>query len=590
LHPAHKSLFLPKKKKKMTSVLAAAAGWGIPPISGAQSNSNCGPMANRRLRAHTAALFLAAGRTTHTAASLCQALFTEGANAWLATPRKNDPLAVRVLQSWPRGVLPHALNSVRCAGDAGVLCTLHLPVAAAADQILYTAATHHPGTVREVILQQPPGSVGIVAVKAATVDRCVAAWAPNLVVWSVFASSASLARATVDALYGGGCLNLEVLAMPLVSAAKARQRRERQGPPSQEAFAGDLLHDAIDKIVPLTRLVRLTVYTADPSNAELPSRSLARFAPQLRDLEFGRGQISFSSAEDDGPIPPLRALRGHVKWLDEHLRQAVAAAAIGVGTVQPKPLPLPDVMDVPRVSADAVRIASLAACAPNLANLVLEFSTFMHVASPAHISALSSLQNLRRLELITFRGIESFGDALVSGLLSSLPRLAILHIGASHHFGSAVTFAPAAYGSVTGDNAFPAMRELNVARQNGIRKEGLDHIVHLFPNLRALDMRGCFGLSLNDFATAMLEKRPDARAAASADGGADVHFAIVPMCSCADCVDCADVHFHHRLRLRKLRSVVASYRRRVPKALNFIEYHCGNYGTVEARIAAGHSL
>jgi hypothetical protein len=51
----------------------------------------------------------------------------------------------------------------------------------------------------------------------------------------------------------------------------------------------------------------------------------------------------------------------------------------------------------------------------------------------------------------------------------------------------------------------------------------------------------------------------------------------------------ADVHFHRRLRLRKLRRVVASYRHRVPKALSFIEYHCGNYGTLEARIAGGHS-
>jgi hypothetical protein len=264
----------------------------------------------------------------------------------------------------------------------------------------------------------------------------------------------------------------------------------------------------------------------------------------------------FSPTVANGPIPPLRVLRGHLPWLESHLRQAVAAA-IGFGGAAAPPLPLPDVTDVPRVGADAVRIASLAACAPNLANLVLEFFSCMHAAGPAHVSALSSLQNLRRLELITFRGIESFGDALVSGLLSSLPRLAILHIGASHHFGSAVTFAPAAVAD-GGGLVFPAMRELNVARQNGIRKEGLETIVRLFPNLRALDVRGCFGLNLRDFASAMLEDRHVAG---------------------------ADLRSHRRLRLRKLRRVVASYRCRVPKALNFIEYHCGNYGTVEARIA-----
>jgi hypothetical protein len=548
----------------MTSALAAAAAWMTAPVAqSAQRDYGREEMACRPLRAQAAALFLAAGCTTHTAAPLCQALFTEGANAWLAAHRNNDRLAVRFLQSWPRFTAPLSPTT----RDAGALTKLHIPDGAAADKILCAAAMHHPGTVREVVLQQPADDfAGARVVPASIIDRCVAAWAPNLVVWSVFASSDELERDTVDALYGGGCPNLEVLAMPLSSAAKARRGR-----PAKEAVAGDLLHDDIEEIVQLARLVRLIVYTTEES-AQLPCRSLARFAPQLRELEFGCGHISlqeFPRATAEGLF--LRTVRGQ---LPSDLRDDINMAAdgeAGSGAESP-PLFLPELADVPRLSDHDV-IVALAACAPNVSHLIVEIP---HLTRDSHLQstyclayamAAANHRHLRRLEFVSTTGVDLLTDANVACLLVSLRRLASLHIGAADHFGASVKFAPAAFSPFIAGGSFPAMRELNVARQGGIRKEGLDHIVRLFPNLRALDVRGCFGLSLNDFAAVMLETNNTTAPSTVTS-------------------TCPRRPYHPGLRLRKLRRVVASYRRRVPKALNFIEYHCGNYGTVEAWITA----
>jgi hypothetical protein len=78
-----------------------------------------------------------------------------------------------------------------------------------------------------------------------------------------------------------------------------------------------------------------------------------------------------------------------------------------------------------------------------------------------------------------------------------------------------------------------------------------------------LDMRGCFGVSLRDFGAVLLI--PGAPTVQTS------HAAITT------------ARQKGTLRLPNLRRVVASYRRRVPRALNFITYHCGNYGVIEWR-------
>jgi hypothetical protein len=148
-------------------------------------------------------------------------------------------------------------------------------------------------------------------------------------------------------------------------------------------------------------------------------------------------------------------------------------------------------------------------------------------------------------------------DALVAVLLRDLRLLEHLDVGSHNWFSTSVAFAPAAF---AGDGCVaPRLRSLSVARQKRLDPVGLQTIVRVCPGLVQLDMRGCFGVSLRDFAAVLLgPAAPTAGHEATATG-------------------------RGTLRLPKLRRVVASYRRRVPRALNFITYHCGNYGMMEWR-------
>jgi hypothetical protein len=510
----------------MTAPVADAVVWltahaSRPAVEARGAHADC-----RRCRSSTAALFLAAGCTTHTAAPLCQALFSAPANDWMATGHDDAALAVRLLQWWP-----HGTDGVAAAGS---LCKIHIPAGAPVDQILCAAATHHPGTVREVVVQ------GSVTVAGDTVDRCAAAWAPNLVVWSVMVRSGHrLHPDTVNALYRGGCPHLEVLSLPV---------------DDNESDASDPLHPAEDAIVPLSRLVRLTVYSSTIDVLQnIRSRRLARLAPNLVQLEFGGGffhLMDISSAVAGGLFPKLSGIRGPLPWTVERVIMP------DLGSTAP---PLPQVTNVSLV-ASALVLASMVISTPNLRTLTL--MSRMDAPSPV-LKALTSFRHLRRLEVLLPEGHDGSGDVFVRTVVSALPCLTELNVSARSHFATTITFAPTGVFDRAAAATFPALRVLNMARQCGICKAGLETIVRLFPNLRALDVRGCFGLSLKDFADAMLE-------------------AVAPTVAATDGPSTRRVS--HRLRLRKLRRVVASYRCRVPKALNFIEYHCGNYGTVEARI------
>jgi hypothetical protein len=263
---------------------------------------------------------------------------------------------------------------------------------------------------------------------------------------------------------------------------------------------------------------------------------------------------SFPPAVSSGLFPQLSVLHIKLPWQLSRSVSEIAADVTGAT------LRLLDEVDVPAdvVINDERVVAAWAFSTPNVRRLSLSFR--LPTPTPTLLDALTPLQALRHLVLDSVRGVDHFDDTLIAGLLASLPGLVGLSVGAQRHFATAVAFAPAAFDP---DLACPGLRELNVARQCGIRKEGLDTIVRLFPNLRTLDVRGCFGLRLSAFAAAMLEDAAPSDVVASATTGGPPTRRV-----------------SRRLRLRKLRRVVASYRRRVPKALNFIEYHCGNFDEI----------
>jgi hypothetical protein len=142
--------------------------------------------------------------------------------------------------------------------------------------------------------------------------------------------------------------------------------------------------------------------------------------------------------------------------------------------------------------------------------------------------------------------------ACVAALLRDMPALTALELG----YVAGVAFAGAAYDGVCA----PGLRELVVARVCTLRDEGIATIVRVCPNLRALDIRGCRNVTTKGFVAAVLEAPP-----------------------CAGTVTGSHPrpNRHQTLRLRKLRRVVASLRWPLPRALNFVQYHPGFYGSDE---------
>jgi hypothetical protein len=89
--------------------------------------------------------------------------------------------------------------------------------------------------------------------------------------------------------------------------------------------------------------------------------------------------------------------------------------------------------------------------------------------------------------------------------------------------------------------------------------EGIATIVRVCPQLRALDIRGCLGVTTDGFAAAVLA------------------------------VPCAGMapKQHHALRMRKLRHVVASFKWPPLRALNVAQYHPGLSGRAERAYMRG---
>jgi hypothetical protein len=158
-------------------------------------------------------------------------------------------------------------------------------------------------------------------------------------------------------------------------------------------------------------------------------------------------------------------------------------------------------------------------------------------------------------------------DADTARLLASLPVLESLDLSVYNGRNMGVTFATPDYDEVSA----PRLRTLRAAGAGRLRGEGLA-LARICPNLRQLDVRAAFAMSREEFADGLLElcesAPPDALAGGRNDGDAAQAAAAVTGWTRGQ-------RQTHRLRLPKLRRLYSSFRRRLPKALNFNMYRGG---------------
>jgi hypothetical protein len=153
-------------------------------------------------------------------------------------------------------------------------------------------------------------------------------------------------------------------------------------------------------------------------------------------------------------------------------------------------------------------------------------------------------------------------DAQTASLLASLPVLEVLDLSVYNGRNMDLTFATPDYHGVVA----PRLRTLKAAGAGRLRGEGLRALARICPNLRHLDVRAAFAMSRQEFADGLLEfcdtTPPNARDG-SGDGGN------------AGKSEASRRRQTQRLRLPKLRRLYSSFRRRLPKALNFNVYRGG---------------
>jgi hypothetical protein len=148
-------------------------------------------------------------------------------------------------------------------------------------------------------------------------------------------------------------------------------------------------------------------------------------------------------------------------------------------------------------------------------------------------------------------------DAQVAQMLASLPLLEVLDLSVYNGRNPHLTFATADYDGVVASR----LRTLKVAGAAQLRGAGLRALARICPNLRHLDVRAAFAMSRLQFIDGLLELSAPPT---EAEGVAATTTSGVQPRKPAQ-----------RLRLPKLRRLYSSFRRRLPKALNFNTYCSG---------------
>jgi hypothetical protein len=151
-------------------------------------------------------------------------------------------------------------------------------------------------------------------------------------------------------------------------------------------------------------------------------------------------------------------------------------------------------------------------------------------------------------------------DAHVAQMLASLPLLEVLDLSVYNGRNPHLTFATADYDGVVA----PQLRTLKAAGAAQLRGVGLRALARMCPNLRHLDVRAAFAMSRREFVDGLLELSATPEGAAAATRTTSGTQPQKPL---------------QRLRLPKLRRLYSTFRRRLPKALNFNTY-CSGWSAV----------
>jgi hypothetical protein len=150
-----------------------------------------------------------------------------------------------------------------------------------------------------------------------------------------------------------------------------------------------------------------------------------------------------------------------------------------------------------------------------------------------------------------------FTDAETAQLLVALPLLEVLDLSVYNGRNPHLTFATADYDGVVASR----LRTLKAAGAAQLRGAGLRALARICPNLRHLDVRAAFAMSRQEFIDGLVELSAASVAAATT-------------------TETQPQKPVQRLRLQKLRRLYSSFRRRLPKVLNFNTY-CSGWSAVQ---------
>jgi hypothetical protein len=509
----------------------------------------------------TASVALAAGATTATAGAFLHAVFAPGANRWLRVPKVTTV---------------HFL-SMRMQKRASAPAQPLAPVIAVARRLMALTATLRP---EPHPLEELHGPAAQVFNADALVEGALAVPGLRLRVLRLGRTHALSPRVAIAALRSWGPTSL--------TEWHADVRVAQEGPEMQHllrALAGCtmlrvLRCDGI-RYWTLPLLPSLRVLTAfRPGSFKLAGGTagvdaLATSCPALECLCVGpeRPAAPVEFATLFARIPSLT----QISWCypeQTHWRQ---------DEIKPVPerVPAPQARRV-AFSWD-MSAEPYAELYPNVSEL---YFVRRQPCSPTAIAVLSALTQLRIL-VITPDTNRTVGrrrfdrepeyiptDAQTAQLLASLPLLEHLDVSVYNGRNPYLTFASADFAGIVA----PRLRTLKMAAAWRLRGRGLRNVALVCPNLRHLDVRAAFAMSRREFIDALVEfsaadvRNPRCTNEATAGAAA------------ANSHAKAASHLEQRLRLPKLRRLYSTFRRRLPKALNFNTYCSGCF---ELRCDAG---